>query len=111
MRITIRAVGLEPPASERLEDQLRLALGRFERRLPRVAVDVGPSGGPAAGAAEWRCQICGGLGVGSETGQWQAEGFGPDPFAAVARAAGRAGRLLDRWQAVGQVGWRRGPGE
>jgi ribosome-associated translation inhibitor RaiA len=94
--ILARGVGVDEPLREQIQRRFEFALGRFRRRVARVAVTLEDLNGPRGGRDKF-CRIVARLRPSGSLVIGQAD---PDVLTAVDRAAQslsyRIGRLLDR---------------
>jgi putative sigma-54 modulation protein len=94
MQLEMRGVNynLNDVLRDYIERRLRFALGRFAARIHRLRVRLTDVNGPRGGLDK-RCRIAVAL---VPRGVVIVEGSGDDPFALIADAAKRAGRVVRR---------------
>lgn len=90
--VRIQKVDLSKEVHSYIERRLRFCLGRFESRVRRVTVRISDINGPRGGTDK-RCRLTIGL-IPSDTIDVQE--VNADLFAAIDRAAERAGQALAR---------------
>lgn len=109
MNIAIQSPGfpVTVPLAEHTGRRLRFVLTRHSDRIQRVVVRLGDENGPRGGVDK-SCRIQVYL---RDAPVATIEGFGPDLYAVINRAADRAGRVVVKHLDRSRIGRRHGRGD